>query len=340
MTRQVYTRDVRLDQIKSAISFAMGGDPQSAADWAEQRWGKDGRPYQIDKAVGVLSDPDTSGTRLIDTAIFNAVRDRAVLFRMRGVRRTGFSLRSLTVAGTVANWVGEGAPLPFTKPTFAQGSLDAYKLGAGTVATKEALQNGPGIETVIYEELVRAVTDEVDVTLLDPANAGVADVVPPAITNGAASIAASASDPAGDLAKLIAAFDGDLRSAYWAMNAKTAANLGMLEVGRDLGVRGGELLGAPVLTATTAPTTSIALIDPNGILMAHDDDVLLTSSDAGAVEVDAEPSGDALIPTETNLISLFQLNLVGFKSMLRASWTRAQDEAVIVLQGGNSDWLG
>ena len=208
------------------------------------------------------------------------------------------------------------------------------------MATKEALQNGPGIETVLFEELVRAVTDEVDFTLLDPTNAGITEVAPPAITNGAASVTASASDPAGDLAKLIAAFNGDLRSAYWTMNPKTAAKLATLEVGRDLGIRGGELLGAPVLTSKTAPLTSIALIDPTGILMAHDDDVLLTSSEAGAIEVDAAPTADALVPTEVDLVSLFQLNLLGFKAMLRASWTRAQDEAVIVLQGGNSDWLG
>ena len=340
MTRQVFTRDVRMDQTKAAIAFAMGGDPETAAHWAERRWGADGRPYEINKAVGVLTDADATGNKLIDTAIFSAVRDRAVLFRMRGVRRTGFNIRSLTVAGTVANWIGEGAALPFTKPTFTQGGLDAFKVAGGTVATKEALQNGPGIETVLFEELVRAVTDEVDATLLDPTNAGTAGIVPAAITNGADAVAASASDPAGDLAKLIAAFDGDLRAAYWTMNPKTAAKLGTLEVGRDLGMRGGELLGAPVLTSKTAPLTSIALIDPTGVLMAHDDDVLLTSSEAGAIEVDAAPTSDALAPTEVDLISLFQLNLMGFKAILNASWMRAQDEAVAVLQGGNSDWLG
>lgn len=338
MTRQVFTRDVKMDQIKGAIAFAMGGDAESAAIWAEKRWGKDGRPYEINKAVGVLSDEDTGGNRLIDTAIFSAVRERAVLFRMRGVRRTGFNIRSLSVAGTVANWVGEGAPLPFTKPVFDSSGLDAFKLAGGTVATMEALQNGPAIETTLYEELVRAVTDEVDASLLDPSNAGVADVAPPSITNGISPVDAS-GNPDGDIANLIADFSGDLRSAYFTMHPTTAAKLAALNIGRDLGVRGGELLGAPVLTSATAPTTSIALIDPTGLLMAHDDDVLLTSSQSGAVEVAASPTQDGLTPTGAELLSLFQQNLWGFKALLHASWKRATDDAVSVLQGGASDWL-
>ena len=338
MTRQVYTRDVKMDQIKGAIAFAMGGDPESAAIWAEKRWGKDGRPYSIDKAVGVLSDEDTGGNRLIDTAIFSAVRERAVLFRMRGVRRAGFNIRSLSVAGTVASWIGEGAPLPFTKPVFDPNGLDPFKLGGGTVATMEALQNSPAIETTIYDELVRAVTDEVDATLLDPTNAGVAEIAPSAITNGITPVGAS-GNPEGDIAKLIADFTGDLRGAYFTMHPNTAAKLAALQIGRDLGIRGGELLGAPVLTSMTAPKTSIALIDPTKLMMAHDEDVLLTSSQSGAVEVAASPTQDGLVPTEAELLSLFQNNLWGFKALLHASWKRATDDAVSVLQGGDGDWL-
>lgn len=337
--RVVVSRDERLDVIKTLIALVRSDrDPHAAGAWAEKRWGSANRPHYIERAGGVLSSGEIGAENLMDTALFSAVREQAILFRLNGIRRTSFNTRSLTVSGTVANWIGEGAPTPFYKPTFDPRGLDPYKLGAGTVATKEALDKGRDVEKTIFAELTRAIVDELDATFLDPTNAGIADVTPAAVTYDAASTAAT-SDPVADLKALVEAFGGNLRTSYFTMNSKTAARLAGTEIGRDIGIRGGELLGAPVLTSEAGPATSIALIDPTGIQAAHDDNIMLSSSEAGAIEVDEEPTQDAMTATGAQLVSLFQLNLMGFKGKLAASWQRAEPGSVAVLEGGASDWL-
>jgi hypothetical protein len=51
MSRTVYTRDVRYDPIKTAITFAArGGDNLNTREWAVDRWGEAGAPKLITKA--------------------------------------------------------------------------------------------------------------------------------------------------------------------------------------------------------------------------------------------------------------------------------------------------
>ena len=339
MSRQVTLRDQRYDAIKGVISLSMTDyDFDVAATFAEKRWGRDGRPMHLTRATEVISDASVGAKPLIDTAMFRTVREQAVLFRLTGTRRVSFRTRSLLASGAVATWIAEGAPMPLHKVVFDPGGLSAYKLGAGTVATKEALNNGAEIERTLYDEITRGVIDELDATLLDPTNAGTADVAPAAITNGATTIPAT-PDAAADIASVIANFTGNLRAAYWTMHPTTAAWLATQEIGRDIGIRGGELIGAPVLTSQTAPTTSLALIDPTGLQVAHDDDLLLSASEAGAVELADPPTQDAIDGTGAQMIPLFQENLLAFKGRLAASWRRAKPDAVTVLQGGGSDWM-
>lgn len=338
MTRQVFTRDNRLDGIKAAIAFAIGGNGEDAYNWAEKRWGGGGFPDTVARAAtGSLTDSDIGSVALSDTALFSAVRERAILFRLNP-RRMGFNTRSLYVDNLTAAWVGQGAPLPVTKANFDNTGLDPFKLGALTVATKESIETGPQVEQSLFDDLTRAIVDELDATFLDPANAGTADVIPAAITNGITPVTAT-SDPEADIASLIAAFDGNLRSAYFTMAAKTAAKLAATRIGRDIGLRGGELMGAPVLTSETAPETSLALIDPGGIHAAFDNDIRISSSQHGAIEMDTAPTNDASTPTAADLVPLFSANAIAFKGVLAASWKRAIDGRVAVLQGGATDWL-
>ena len=344
MTRPVTLRDQRYDAIKGVIAVALNDqDFDRAAPWAQKRWGMDGWPTHLSKASGVTGVSDAGSQIMIDTAMFRTIRERAVLFRMTGTRRVSFRTRSLLASGATANWLGEGAPMPFSKVTFDPSGLPAYKLGAGAVATKEALQLGAEVERTLFDELVRAITDELDATFLNPANAGTGDVVPAAITNGVTPVTATGStgdEIRADLTTLINGFGGNLRSAYWVMHPTVAAaRLGLQDFIDDLGIRGGELMGAPVLTSETAPKTSIALIDPTGIQVAHDDDILLTASEAGTVEIGDTPAQDAMDGTGAQMLSLFQNNLVGFKGRLAASWKRAQDGAVGIIQTGGADWL-
>ena len=70
------------------------------------------------------------------------------------------------------------------------------------------------------DDLVQAVVDTLDNSFLDPAHAGVPDVEPVSITSSIAPITATA-----DLKALLAAFGGDLETAYFIAQGGIAAAL-------------------------------------------------------------------------------------------------------------------
>lgn len=336
----VSLRDTRFDHIKAQISFAIAGhDPHEAGTWAENRWGAAGRPTAINRsAEGAISTTGIGvGQPLLDSAIFAAVRDQAILFRLKGARRTSFNTRAIVAGGTTASWIDEGAAMPAIRPTFDVIGIDAHKVGGLTVATREALETARDIEATIFAEISAAVVDQLDLALLDPANDGTGAA--PASLTSAVTAVTSTANPATDLAALLATFSGDLRSAYFAMSAVTAAKLAGTEVGRDIGTRGGDLLGVPVLTGRAVPDNVVALIDPASLQVAHDDFIHLSTSEAGAIEADDAPTGDSTEPTPATLISLYQSNSIAFRGLLFAGWKKARPGGVAVLTAGASGWL-
>lgn len=338
MTRQVQLRDIKLDSVKSAMALAMAGE-EHAQKWLHHRYGSAGAPSGVDKMVGsqVVSDMDTSVTGLQDRALFSAIRERSILFRMRGIRRTGFRTRSITSGGALATWIQAGKPIPVHKPTIENAGLDRFKIAGLTIATEQSVNEAPGFEELLFSDMVGATVDKIDSTLLNPAVTAVSETSPASITNGVTAVAATTNSEL-DIQTLIEDFDGDLSAAYFTMHPNTAAKLAATRTGRDVGVRGGELLGVPVLTGRAVPTDSIALVDPTGIMAAWDEVAEIEAGREGAVEMSEEPTQSQ--PTGAALVSLYQSNLVAFRSIAMVNWTVARSGSVSVLQGGaGSDWL-
>lgn len=340
----VSLRETKFDTIKSAIAFGMrgGNEHPAARSWAVERWGEAGAPRFIDKAAesaSIVNDMDsTSTTGLIDRELFRSVRESAVLFRLRGARRTGWRVRSIVTGGTVAAWVKEGGAIPVHKPTFDNAGLTPNKVAVITVATEAMLESTPGIEGQLFDDLSRAVVDTLDRDLLDPANGGTPGVTPPSITDGITPIAGT-TDPAADLAALVAAFDGDLLSSYFIMPPDVAVRLAATGDFPKLGARGGEVVGLPVLTSRAAPIESVILVDPSAFMVAYDEQILLEVGSKGALEMDTEPSGDSTVPTAAQMVSLWMTNCKAFRAIGHVAWAEARSGGVAMLQGAGTGWL-
>lgn len=329
--------------MKGAIAFAMsGGEHPQARNWAVKRWGEAGAPTYIDKAAessSIVADLDSASTTgLIDRELFRAVRESAVLFRLRAARRTGWRTRSILTGGTLAAWVKPGGAIPVHKAEFDNEGLEPFKVAAITMATQSTLESTPGIEGQLFADLTRAVVDKLDADLLDPANGGTAGQTPSAITNGISAIAAT-NDPGADLAALVASFDGDLLSSYFIMPPDVAVKLAGTGDFPDLGARGGEAVGLPVLTSRAAPVESVILVDPSGFMVAYDEEILLEAGKEGSLEMETEPTQDSTVPTAAQLVSLWQSNCVAFRAIGHVAWKQARSGGVAMLQGGASDWL-
>lgn len=338
MSRQVFSRDIRLDAVKAAVTFAAAGsdNPETRA-WAVRRWGEDGAPGAVTKAetpAMTISDIDPSNTAgLIDRELFKAVKERALLFRMRGWRRTGFRVRSITVSNSVAAWVEEGKPIPVLQPTIDNVGLEPGKLCALSCWTKESVETSPGIEQLIFDDLTRAYVDALDLAMFDPDNDG-SGAAPASLTNGALAIA-STGDIGEDLAELFAAFTGNLAGAYFITTPEVAAGLAAEPIGRDVGARGGDLAGVPVLTATAAPGGLLTLIDPTFVLAAHDDDLELSTGREASIEMlDSSLQGSAVADVNgASLVSMWQTNTVAIRAVGRVAWAAARPGAAVSITG-------
>nr|WP_166177010.1 phage major capsid protein [Altererythrobacter segetis] len=333
MTRQVALRETRLDATKAAITFAVCGTGDlHARAWAVERWGEAGAPREITKAADAVtvSDIDSStSTGLLDRELFRAVRERALLFRMRGIRRTGFRVRSTTISNSTATWVAEAKPIPVLKPAISNVGLVPAKLAAMSVWTKEALEASPMIEQLVFDDLTRAFADALDLAMFDPANDGSA-IAPAALTNGATEVAAT-SDIDDDLAEVFAAFTGDLATAVFVTTPQIGAGLAR-DFNGDVGARGGEIAGVPTLTSSAAPDGQLTLVDPATILAAWDEEVMLATSEAGTVEmVTSGFTQDQ--PTGAALVSLWENNLRSIRAIGRVAWEAAGPAAAVSITG-------
>ena len=132
------------------------------------------------------------------------------------------------------------------------------------VATRELLMlSTPAAEDLFRENLLAAVTAEQDNSFINPLNGGVADTKPASITNPVTPIT-SAGSPDEDIAALFAAYTGDWETAFLVVNGKVGARLASVTM-PNVGARGGEVKGVPVITSSNCPPNIIVMVDAAGL---------------------------------------------------------------------------
>lgn len=322
---------------RGAIVKAMGSHSEEQAhNIAMHRWGS-GMAGAIAKAT-VASITTTDTGNVAAREFMGLVAEQSVIGRLSGLRRIPFNVRMLKLtAGATGYWVGQAKPKPLSKPVMTGSTMEPLKVAAIICATKEAMESQePLAEASFQADLERAVSATLDQAFLDPGNSGVADEVPAAVTNGAPTISAT-GDLQADLAALIAAFRGDLASAYFVTDPTTATRIALATDagGRYLfpeaGPRGGAILNIPLLTSRSAPSNSnggsLALIDPTGIA-GNVDEIVLDKATHASLQMEDEPGSGA-----TELVSLWQTNTVAFRAEITANWQVERAGAVVVLEG-------
>lgn len=261
-------------------------------------------------------------------------------------------LLSMT-AGLTGYWVGEGKAKPLSKGAFARTTLEPLKCAALTAVTKELLMDSsPKADVMLRNELGASLIAVKDLSFIDPANAGSANVEPAAVTNGITPIAATgtgdAADVRTDIRALLSAFraaNNPPRSGVWIMNSNTAIALGLMmnALGQSefpgINMNGGSLQGLPIIVSDYVPADTnghiVVLINAQDVFYAEDGAVQVMTSEHASLEMDNAPSHDSVTPTESTLVSMFQTNSVAFLAEQRLNWKRRRDSGVQVLSGAN-----
>lgn len=270
------------------------------------------------------------------SAFLDLVRPRTILGRMSGVVRAPFDVRIPEQTGGVTpGWTAEGKPILVASGEFSIIQQKRSKIGGIVVLTDELVRSSdPSAESIMQRDLGAGIIEFSDRAFVDPAVAEVPDVSPASITNGAPEITSTGATAAAveaDMAAMVQSLiDGGVALAYphWIMSPENALFLSRLRgpggerIFPNVGVLGGTIWEIPVIAAAGARST-VALIDAAEVLLS-DDGLEIDVAKHASLQMDSEPGDDPA----SNVVSLWQLNLVALRAIRHIRWRRRNDAGV------------
>jgi len=268
------------------------------------------------------------------------------------LRRVPFNIRvPRQTSKATGYWTGEGLPKLATQFNTESITLDFFKAATICVLTNELVRfSNPSAEAMVRDELARAIIERIDIDFIDPANNGTASVKPASITYGAVTAASSGDTAAAirvDIQTLFSEFiqaNLPMSNAVFIMNENVALGLSMLMT--DLGqnefpgvtMRGGTLVGLPVLTSQYVPSAVVVLAAADQIYLADDGNVSIATSGEASIEMVDTSSVSALTGTGASLVSMFQTNTIAIRAEREIAWRTRHSNAVTYLTSAN--WGG
>jgi HK97 family phage major capsid protein/HK97 family phage prohead protease len=280
------------------------------------------------------------------------LRMASIIGRIPGIRRVPFNIKVPRQTGSsTVNWIGETRVKPVSALVFDQITLTHTKVAGIVIISEELLRfSNPAAEEIIRNDLRDKITELVDHDFLDPTLAEQTGVRPASITNGVTPINASGTNAdalRADLGDLLAEFLGDnmdLGSLVLVMKQDQAMRISLMV--NTLGTPefpgmtrdGGTLVGIPVIASQNivdsggSPTDGslIVAINARDILLADDGAVTVDASREASVQMDSSP--DSPSTGSTNLVSLWQHNLVGLRAERMINFKKRRSTAVNYIQ--------
>jgi HK97 family phage prohead protease len=249
--------------------------------------------------------------------------------------------------GGTAYWVGEGDGKPLTRTTLARTELAPLKVATIAVATMETLRDSsPSAERVIRDDIAAAVAERIDLSFIDPAVAGSANVSPASITNAAEAIAASGTDADAirlDVRSAMQKFidsKNPLNAGVWVMSSGTALSLSMMlnPLGQPefpgITMQGGTFQGLPVLTSEYVGDY-IVLMNASDVWLGDEGGINVDmSTEASLQMVDGTDEGatnNSATPVATSVVSMFQTNSAAFRAERTINWGLRRSTGVVVI---------
>lgn len=242
-----------------------------------------------------------------------------------------------------AQWVGEGKGKPLTKFGVGRTELSPLKIATIAVQTMELIRDSsPSSDVLVRNSLAKAIAKRSDLSFIDPTSAASAGVRPGSILNGVTAITNSTATGADgvreDVQALIGAFvaaNNPLQSGVWIMSATYALRLMMMlnPLGQrefpGITMQGGTFFELPVIVSNYLGDY-VALVNAEDIWFADEGGVDISMSTEASLEMSDAPTQDsgAVPPVDSELVSLWQTNSVGFRAERTLNWARRRASAV------------
>lgn len=335
------------------------GNFVSAAQIAQARYPDCTRIHKVLNAAmgaGVTEQAGSPGSDFAASLVYaqnlenefvEFLRPQTIIGRIEGLRRVPFNIRynQQTSKGT-GYWVGEGAGKPLTSMGVSPNTLLWAKVACIAVITQELARfSSPSAETMVRDELARAIIERMDIDFVDPNKGLVSGVSPASITNGVTPIASSGTEPSAvrtDFQALFAAFLADNQDPTMAtilMPSATAMALSLMQnaLGQaqfpGITLKGGTFMGLPVVTSQYITDGSpggaiIILVNANEIFLADDGQVSVDVSREASLEMSNTPANNSATGQGASLVSMFQTNSLAIRAERMVNWARRREESV------------
>jgi HK97 family phage major capsid protein/HK97 family phage prohead protease len=285
----------------------------------------------------------------IESEFIEYLRPMTLLGRIQGWRSVPFNVRVGGMdGGATGYWTGQGIGINVSKPTSTSVSLGITKVAGLCVITKElAMLSSPSAETMIRDDLARALAQKADTSLIDPNSGGVSNVTPASLTYGATARQASGTDYAAfkaDWKAITSSFYAaniTLDGAVLVMKEELAEALSMMVT--SLGApqfpgitpTGGTLMGRPVFTTQAADTSGspdfdnmLIIIQPREVFLADAGTASVEASDQVSIQMDDSATNKSTATaTGASLVSMFQTESIAIKAVRPVNWTKARSAA-------------
>jgi HK97 family phage major capsid protein/HK97 family phage prohead protease len=302
--------------------------------------------------AGALADPTNLPGEFIEflrpATIIGRLNLRSVPTNVRLIEQT---------QGGTGYWVGQGAPKPLTAFGYAPITLSPTKVAAIAVASEESLRfSTPSLDMLIRDGLRDALVERVDRDLLDPAEAGSANVQPASLTNGLTALTSagtSADNARTDLANLVQALRSQNLRGPIAIVLPDSLLTGMAFMVNSLGqpefpgldgdggtYKGIRFISSEYVANASGAGNMVVAIAEREVFLSDDGGVRVDASREASLQMLDNPTNNSATATPTTMVSMWQTNSVAFRGEWFINWQKRRSSAVAYIDDVNWGSVG
>lgn len=280
-----------------------------------QRAIADGAPPEvvsiIKAAVGTIPADEIAGDiRAATEAFIGELRSTSIFYDLLAkgsfIRAPLRTRLTAVTNGVTAYAVEEGKGKPLSRLNLTAAGLDMVKAVAMIVVTNDAVQSkSPAVQAFLHDELRKAVSQAVDGAFLDR----ILDTSSPTTTPAIASSGNDTDAMRHDLSQVLAVVNTKGAGPLVWIIAPDVANVLAVSPSEFPGMSptGGTLLNLPAYVSDSAGSGTLYLLNA-GSVAADSDAIVVRASEVTSVQMDDEPTQDAVTPAPSTVVSMFQTN--------------------------------
>jgi len=345
------------------------GNASQAIHWARDKfkddallhWALDNGPEMLARTAVATGDTvadgyaeQIAGFRREASEFIELLRAESIMLRIP-MRELQFgTVRNYELprqsGGIGGNWVGEDKAIPADALSFDNIPLFPFKASSIVVITRELAQySEPSAMALVRDDMVEGLSRFIDTKFVSD-DAASTTISPAGVFAGGGTVtAAAAGTPVERITADLLGLVNDLDTANIPSNARTLImntqernylmatldSLGNYPYRNEVG--GGSIWGMNIVASNTMTATNVGLIEASQVIRGVAPSPLVDVSGDATIHLDDSPADDIGGASDpTPIVSFYQRDLLGTRTIFETSWVKRHDAAVSL--AASVDW--